>query len=109
MEPPPPSWQSFAEAKEAIAITPLRELEGIVGLPAPELLPFSGWALGLGLLVALLAGGFPPARLLGLMVAAYGAFAVATNRNRAELYRELCYRTWVRRRADEMADEADSE
>lgn len=88
---------------------PLAELEGTIGLPAPRLLPFSGLALGAGVLLGLLGLRATAIFGLGAIVALYGLLALTINRNRAGLFRQVCYRTYVRRQADALTDEDEDE
>jgi hypothetical protein len=107
--PNTPEWTSFAEAREAIAIMPLRDLEAALGNPAPSLLPLSGWSLVAGVLLAVLFSRVPAVPALGLALALYGAVAVVVNRSRAAVFREAAYRTWVQRFADRLEAEGDDD
>ena len=105
----PGNWQDFSEAKEAIGFIPLKELEGLFALPAPSLMSYSGHSL-IGA-IAMYFVGFRVSSLqfLAVVVGIYGLIAIVTNRTRAALYREECYKTWVRKRADIMLDELEQE
>jgi hypothetical protein len=107
--PTPQQWKDWQEARDAIAILPLRDLQDAVGLPAPTLMPLSGWALAAGLILILIGTRIEAILYLGLAVAAYGLAAILTNRNRAALYRDATYKTWVRERATQLQEEADEE
>ena len=107
---PDAAWSSFDEARQAIDIMPLRDLEALSGEKAPSLLPLSGWALGAGVLIYFFLGTRSPAgQILGFLVGGYGLLAITANRNRAGVYREACYRRWVQRRADEMVEALEAE
>jgi hypothetical protein len=99
-------WASFKEARDAIEITPLRDLEKISGLKRPWLFPLSGWAAGFGPLIYLAGGRLPILQLVGPMVLAYGILALLLNRARATDYRRDIYKKYVHQKALE-AEEAE--
>jgi hypothetical protein len=101
-------WASFKEARDAIEITPLRDLERISGLKMPWLFPLSGWAAALGPLIYLAGGRFPILQLIGPMVLGYGILALLLNRARASDYRSDVYKRFVHQKARE-AEEAEDE
>ncbi len=101
-------WASFKEARDAISITPLRDLEKMTGVPAPTLLPLSGWAAGFGPIIYLTGGRFPILQLVGPMVFGYGILALLLNRARAADYRSDIYRKYVQQKAIEAEDAEES-
>lgn len=101
-------WASFKEARDAIEITPLRDLEQISGVKRPWLFPLSGWAAGFGPLIYLAGGRFPILQLLGPMILGYGILALLLNRARASDYRSDIYKKYVHQKALE-AEEAEDQ
>jgi hypothetical protein len=99
-------WTTFAEAKDAIEFMTLAELEAWSGQPQPSLLPFSGWAIPLGLILFFALQFNPILQLLALLVSMYGAIAVFMNRSKASEYKANLYRRWVQDKANEMQDES---
>jgi hypothetical protein len=95
----PGQWTSYPQAKEAIQFMTLNELETWDGKKAPELLPYSGLAVGIGALLVLIGLRITPLLFLGLLIGLYGLVAIASNRTRASLYKEDIYRRWVQDRA----------
>jgi hypothetical protein len=95
----PGEWTTYGQAKEAIDFMTLAELETWTGRKAPELLPYSGLALGIGVVLLAIGIRATPILFLGLLVGVYGLVAIASNRNRAGLYKEDIYRRWVQDRA----------
>jgi hypothetical protein len=104
----PGNWQDFNEAKEAIGFIPLKELEAMFGLPAPSLMSYSGHSLIGAVVLYFLGFRLPSLQLLAFAVGVYGLIALATNRSKAAAYREDCYKTWVRKRADLMLEELET-
>ena len=98
-------WTTFAEGKEAIEFMTLSELETWSGQSQPSLLPFSGWAIPLGLILFFALQFNPILQLLALLVSLYGAIAVFMNRSKASEYKAELYRRWVQDKAAEMQDE----
>jgi hypothetical protein len=98
-------WASFAEGKEAIEFMTLADLEAWSGKPQPSLLPFSGWAIPLGLILFFALQFNPILQLISLLVSLYGAIAVFMNRSKASEYKADLYRRWVQNKAAEMEDE----
>jgi hypothetical protein len=105
----PGNWQDFNEAKEAIGFMPLKELEAMFGLPAPSLMSYSGHSLIGAFVLYFLGFRLPVLQLLAFVVGIYGLIALVTNRTKAATYREECYKTWVRKRADIMLDELENQ
>ena len=103
------NWQDFSEAKEAIGFMPLKELEELFGLPAPSLMSYSGHSLIGAIAMYLIGFRVSSLQLLAVAVGIYGLIAIVTNRTRAATYREDCYKTWVRKRADIMLEELEQE
>jgi hypothetical protein len=106
---PPGSWQDFNQAKEAIGFMPLKELEALFALPAPSLMSFSGHSLIGAFLLYFLGFRISSLQYLAFVVGIYGLIAIVTNRTRAAIYREDCYKNWVRKRADIMLDELENQ
>lgn len=105
----PGNWQDFNEAKEAIGFMPLKELEDMFGLPAPSLMSYSGHSLIGAVVLYFLGFRVSSLQLLAFAVGVYGLIALATNRSKAASYREDCYKTWVRKRADVMLEELENQ
>lgn len=105
----PGNWQDFNEAKEAIGFMPLKELETMFGLPAPSLMSYSGHSLIGAFVLYFLGFRVSSLQLLAFAVGVYGLMALVTNRTKAAAYREECYKTWVRKRADIMLDELENQ
>lgn len=103
------SWQDFNEAKEAIGFMPLKELEALFALPAPSLMSYSGHSLIGAMILYFVGFRISSLQFLGLVVGIYGLIAIVTNRTRAATYREDCYKTWVRKRADIMLEELEDQ
>ena len=97
-------WATFADGKEAIEFMTLAELEAWSGKAAPSLLPFSGWAIPLGLVLFFVLQFNPVLQLLALLLSLYGAIAVFMNRSKASEYKAELYRRWVQDRAADMQD-----
>ncbi len=97
-------WATFAEGKEAIEFMTLSELETWSGQTQPSLLPFSGWAIPLGLILFFALQFNPVLQLLALLVSLYGAIAVFMNRSKAAEYKAELYRRWVQDKAAEMEE-----
>ncbi|MFN3265949.1 MAG: hypothetical protein ACK41E_03820 [Deinococcales bacterium] len=95
-------WKTFAEGKEAIEFMPLTELEAWSGKPRPNLLPFSGWSIPLGVVLFFIFSGNALLQLVALLVALYGVVAVLVNSGRAKDYKAEIYRRWVQDKALEM-------
>ena len=109
MSAPTVNWESFEQAREEIDLMPLTELGGVMGLVSPRLLPFPGPAFALGVVLVLVGAVQGAAwQLLGLAVGLYGVIGLTVNRSRANGFRLKCYRTFVQRRALEMAEEAEA-
>jgi hypothetical protein len=102
--PEPGQWATYAEAKEAIEFMPLKDLEAWSGRPKPELLPFSGWAIPLGLLLFFIFSSNPVLQLMALLVSVYGVVAVMVNSGKAKDYKAEIYRRWVQDKALEMEE-----
>ncbi len=98
-------WTTFAEGKESIEFMTLAELETWSGKAAPSLLPFSGWAIPLGLVLFFGLQFNPILQLLALLLSLYGAIAVLMNRTKASEYKADLYRRWVQDKAAQMQDE----
>jgi hypothetical protein len=98
-------WETFAEAKEAIEFMTLADLELWSGQTQPSLLPFSGWAIPLGLILCFALQFNPILQLVSLLVSLYGAIAVFMNRSKAAEYKAELYRRWVQDKAAEMQDD----
>jgi hypothetical protein len=105
----PGNWQDFSEAKEAIGFMPLKELEALFVLPAPSLMSYSGHSLIGAVVLYFLGFRLQILQLLAFVVGIYGIIALVTNRSRAAAYREDCYKVWVRKRADSMLEELETE
>jgi hypothetical protein len=105
----PGNWQDFNEAKEAIGFMPLKELEAMFGLPAPSLMSYSGHSLIGAVVLYFLGFRVSSLQLLAFAVGVYGLIALVTNRTKAASYREDCYKTWVRKRADLMLEELENQ
>ncbi len=105
----PGNWQDFNEAKEAIGFMPLKELETMFGLPAPSLMSYSGHSLIGAVVLYFLGFRVSSLQLLAFAVGVYGLIAIVTNRTKAATYREDCYKTWVRKRADLMLEELENQ
>ena len=102
------NWDSFEQAREAIDLMPLSELGGVMGLTAPKLLPLVGPAFAVGVVLVLVGlGAGATWQVLGLAIGLYGVIGITVNRSRANGFRLRCYRTFVQRRALEMAEEAE--
>jgi hypothetical protein len=99
--PEPGAWETYAQAKEAIEFMPLKDLEAWSGRPKPDLLPFSGWAIPLGVLLFFVFSSNPLFQLLALLVSVYGAVAVMVNSGKAKEYKADLYRRWVQDKAAE--------
>jgi hypothetical protein len=100
-------WKNFQEAREAMDVMPLEELEVLSGTRAPRQLPFPGWTImggGLLLLVGLFSRNGWLA-LLGGIIGGYGLIALNLNGSRVAHYRQACYRAYVQAKALEMQDE----
>jgi hypothetical protein len=95
----PGQWTTYSQAKEAIEFMTLKELEAWSGKKAPDLLAYSGIAVGVGALLLLIGIQVPPLLFLGALVGFYGIIALASNRTRASSYKEDIYRRWVQDRA----------
>jgi hypothetical protein len=95
----PGQWASYNQAKEAIEFMTLAELEAWDGKKAPDLLPYSGIAIGVGILFLVIGIQISPLVFVGLLVGFYGIVAIASNRTRASVYKEDIYRRWVQDRA----------
>ncbi len=104
----PGNWQDFNEAKEAIGFMPLKELEAMFGIPAPSLMSYSGHSLIGAFVLYFLGFRLPSLQLLAFALGIYGLIALVTNRTKAAAYREECYKTWVRKRADSMLEELEN-
>jgi hypothetical protein len=100
-------WASFKEARDAMEIMPLRDLEALTGVKAPWLFPLSGWAAGLGPIIYLAGGRFPLLQLVGPAVFGYGILALMLNKARAGDYRSDLYRKYVQQKAIEAEDAED--
>ncbi len=98
-------WASFAEGKEAIEFMTLSDLEAWSSKPQPSLLPFSGWAIPLGLILFFALQFNPILQLVSLLISLYGAIAVFMNRSKASEYKADLYRRWVQDKAAQMEDE----
>jgi hypothetical protein len=104
----PGQWSSFTEARAAMETMSLEELEETLQVRRPRLLPLALPALGVGVLLVLIAFGRLWLLPFGLALAVYGAITGGLNRTRVAQFREQCYRTYVHRRADEMQTEDES-
>jgi hypothetical protein len=104
----PGNWQDFNEAKEAIGFMPLKDLEAMFAIPAPSLMSYSGHSLIGAVVLYFLGFRVSSLQLLAFAVGVYGLIALATNRSKAASYREDCYKTWVRKRADLMLEELET-
>lgn len=100
-------WKTFAEGKDAIEFMPLAELETWSGKPKPELLPFSGWSVPVGIVLFFVFSSNPALQIVALLLAVYGVVAVLVNSGRAKDYKAEIYRRWVQDKALEM-DEANA-
>jgi hypothetical protein len=99
-------WKNFQEAREAMDVMPLDELEALSGTVSPRQLPFPGWTIiggGLLLLVGLFSRNGLLA-LLGGIIGGYGLIALNLNGSRVANYRQACYRAYVQSKALEMQD-----
>jgi hypothetical protein len=103
-ETPIGQWKTYAEAKEAIEFMPLKDLEVWSGRPKPELLPFSGWAIPVGLVLFFIFSGNPLFQILALLVSVYGVVAVVVNSGKAKDYKSDLYRRWVQDKALEESE-----
>ncbi len=79
------------------------------GLPAPSLMSYSGHSLIGAFVLYFLGFRVSSLQLLAFAVGVYGLMALVTNRTKAAAYREECYKTWVRKRADIMLDELENQ
>jgi hypothetical protein len=104
-----PPWANYGEARTQIAVLSLEELQDLLQLPPPRLLPLAWPTLLLGLL--LLAWGAlgrqPPLVALGLIPGVYGLIVMSLNRTRIHDYRHHCYRSYIRRHAEWLRGEQD--
>jgi hypothetical protein len=105
----PGNWQDFNEAKEAIGFMPLKELEAMFAIPAPSLMSYSGHSLIGAVVLYFLGFRISSLQLLAFVIGIYGLVALVSNRTKAATYREDCYKTWVRKRADIMLEEQERE
>lgn len=105
----PGQWSSFGEARAAMETMSLEELEEALQVRRPRLLPLALPALGVGVLLTLIAFGRLWLLPFGLALAMYGAITGGLNRTRVAQFREQCYRSYVHRRADELRTEDDEE
>lgn len=103
----PGQWATFNEGKEAIEFMTLAELEAWSGQEKPSLLPFSGWAIPIGLVLFFALQFNPILQLLAILVSLYGAVAIMMNRSKASDYKAELYRRWVQDKAAQMQDEAE--
>jgi hypothetical protein len=106
MQPETPNgqWKTYAEAKEAIEFMPLKDLETWSGRPKPDLLPFSGWAIPVGVLLFFVFSGNPLFQIVALLVSLYGIIAVMVNSGKAKDYKSDLYRRWVQEKALEESE-----
>jgi hypothetical protein len=104
-----PPWPNYAEARTQIAVLELTELHQLLGLPLPRLLPLAwpGLLLGLLLLAWGAVGRQPPLVALGLIPGVYGLIVMSLNRTRIHDYRHNCYRSYIRRHAEQLQNAQD--
>jgi hypothetical protein len=105
--PEPGAWATYAQAKDAIEFMTLKDLESWSGKPKPDLLPFSGWAIPLGLVLFFVFSSNSVLQLLALLVAMYGMIAVMVNSGKAKEYKSQLYRRWVQDKALEESEKQD--